>query len=200
MECLHFAAFKKRAYIGLFENVSNAEEVLSRIQQAAKAEGPEGDKERELINYAFIDAELITSLLHLNVALTQSLLAEAEGRLRTKTVHSEIIWNLNPTNNITEALRRFGISKNTKSVILVQAVEESIAVETVEIQSSMESLVKGTFVPIGRLSNYTDWARVRKVYKLNEDLAVKNEKNEAILRSNIDAIVTSTVATKLVQV
>jgi hypothetical protein len=39
-----------------------------------------------------------------------------------------------------------------------------------------------------------------QVYKLNEDVAIKNEKVEEALRSRIDAIVTSTVATKLVQV
>jgi len=200
MEYLHFAAFKKKVYIGLFENISNAEEVLHRIQQAARAEGPEGDKERALVNYAFIDAELITSLLHLNVALVQSLLAEAEGKLRTKTVHSEILWNLNPTNNITEALRRFGISKASKFLILVQVLDESAGTETGEVQSTMESFIKGPVVSLNRLSEHTDWTRVRKVYKLNEDVAIKNEKDEAILKFNIDAIVTSTVATKLVQV
>jgi hypothetical protein len=56
---LHCEGFNKKAYIGLFSNVANAEELLLRIQQAAKAEGPAGDKERTLINYAFIDAELV---------------------------------------------------------------------------------------------------------------------------------------------
>src|SRR5437879_3609846 len=42
----------------------------------------------------------ITSPLHLQTAIYQALLSESQGSLRTKTIHSEIIWALNPTNNV----------------------------------------------------------------------------------------------------
>jgi hypothetical protein len=59
MECLRFTAFGKAVYIGLFENVSNSQDLLDRIQRVAKLETPERDRERELVNYAFIDAGLV---------------------------------------------------------------------------------------------------------------------------------------------
>jgi len=200
MECLRFTSFKKIAYISLLRDVSNSGDLLGRIQQAAKLEGSDGDHERALVNYAFIDASLITSLLHLQVALLQSLVAEAQGKLRTKTIHSEIIWTLNPTNNITEALRRFGISKDTKTLILIQVLNETEKVDASRAESSMKDLVKGSLVPLAQISECTDWARVRKVYKVNEDAVIKGAADERTLRFHVDAIVTSMVATKTVQV
>lgn len=42
----------------------------------------------------------VTSPTHLQAALNLSLLADLENRLRTRTVHSEIIWMLNPTSSV----------------------------------------------------------------------------------------------------
>jgi len=199
MECFRYTDFRRIAFVGLFENISNSQDLLERIQRAAKLAGPEGDRERELVKFAFIDAALITSLTHLQVALAQSLLAEADGKLRTKTIHSEIIWTLNPTNNITEALRRFGVSNGTKALILVQVSEDTPNLDASQKELAMKELVQASPVPLTKISQHTDWARVRKIYKLNEDVAIKNINDRVSVHSKINDIVTSTVATKLVQ-
>ncbi|KAF8905834.1 kinase binding protein CGI-121-domain-containing protein [Gymnopilus junonius] len=99
----------------------------ARIIAASTAEGDFGEKEREAVNFAFVDARLITSRLHLETAIYQAILAESQTGLRTRTVHAEILYNLNPTHNvssflplktwkcllflqITEAIRRYGVS------------------------------------------------------------------------------------------
>ena len=69
-----------------------------------------------VVNFAFVNATLvsaagavffrllnsrqITSVLHLQTAVYQAILAACHGSLRTKTVHSEVLWALNPTNNV----------------------------------------------------------------------------------------------------
>ncbi|KAK7021208.1 kinase binding protein CGI-121-domain-containing protein [Favolaschia claudopus] len=72
------------------------------------AEGSDGERERDAVNFAFIEARLITSVNHLRTAIYHAVLAESQNNLRTKTVHSEIIWALNPSNNIAAAMRRPG--------------------------------------------------------------------------------------------
>ena len=42
----------------------------------------------------------ITSSAHLRAAVHHAALAGAQARLRTRTVHSEIVWALNATNNV----------------------------------------------------------------------------------------------------
>lgn len=44
----------------------------------------------------------VTSVLHIQTAIAQALLAAAQNTLRTKTVHSEVIWALNPSNNVSQ--------------------------------------------------------------------------------------------------
>lgn len=65
MERLHFTSFKKTIYIGLFEEVLNSQVLIERIQNAAKLEAPEGEHERERVNYAFIDARLVGTYIQL---------------------------------------------------------------------------------------------------------------------------------------
>lgn len=63
MESLHFPHLQvdySYAYIALFRNVSNSEKLKNRIVSASVAEGEFGDKEREAVNFTFIDARLVS--------------------------------------------------------------------------------------------------------------------------------------------
>jgi EKC/KEOPS complex subunit CGI121/TPRKB len=57
---LHFQADRYYAHIALFRNVSNSEKLKNRIVSASLAEGDLSDKEREAINFAFINARLVS--------------------------------------------------------------------------------------------------------------------------------------------
>ena len=62
-ESLHFPHFQadcSYAYIALFRNVSNSEKLKNRIVSASVTEGELGDAEREAVNFAFIDARLVS--------------------------------------------------------------------------------------------------------------------------------------------
>ena len=113
----HLPPALSTVYVALFTNVANASQLRARLVKAASMDGAEGDIEREAVNFAFIDARLvrsihtsprrinlslpeITSRLHLLTAVYHAILAQVQGALRTKTVHSEILWALNPSNNV----------------------------------------------------------------------------------------------------
>ncbi|KZS94064.1 CGI-121-domain-containing protein, partial [Sistotremastrum niveocremeum HHB9708] len=165
-------------HIALYQNVSNSEELLKRIIAASTLEGDEGDRERALLNYAFVDPTLVTSLTQLQTAVDHALLSSTQSNLRTKTVHSEIIYILNPTNNIMEALRRFGVSKSTRSLILIRVNERPPHLSIEELETAMNDLVNGEPVELDRLSAVTDWAAVRKMYKLNGDVVLAGVKGD----------------------
>ncbi|KAL5508606.1 hypothetical protein ACEPAH_6225 [Sanghuangporus vaninii] len=193
----HFPDRISSVHIALFTTVKNAAELRSRIVKATSMEGPEGEAERQALNFAFIEAKLVTSRLHLQTAVYQSMLADAQNALKTKTVHSEIIWSLNPTNNITEALRRFGVSDNSNSLLVVRVGQQ--AVPASEVESQMNSVVEGDLVPIETLSDVTDWDAVKKYYKLNGESAIAAlEKDRSKQNAVVDELVTSFVAMKSV--
>ncbi|KDN48042.1 hypothetical protein RSAG8_03058, partial [Rhizoctonia solani AG-8 WAC10335] len=192
-----------RVHIALFTNVQNAAELRSRLIKASTMEGEEGEKEREAVNFAFVDAAPITSLLHLQTAIQQATLASTDGALRTKTVHSEILWALNSSNNISESIKRFGVSDSSKSLFAVRISGPELSID--DVLASMKAAVQGEEVPPEALSEITDWPLVCKYYKVSNDPAVveltkgskgepKQFSNEA--KSTINEIVVSSVAMK----
>ncbi|KAH6879654.1 kinase binding protein CGI-121-domain-containing protein [Coprinopsis sp. MPI-PUGE-AT-0042] len=191
----HLPQSHSLAQFALFRNVENTAELRKRIINAATLTGAEGDQEREAVNFAFIDARLITSKLHLQTAIHQAILAYTQNALRTKYVHSEILFYLNPTNNITEAIRRYGISDTSTSMIVVRVGDASLPPSNV--RELMKDVVIGDIVPFDELKDVTDWASVKKYHKLNSEPAIKNLKGNAE-HSTVDKIVTSTVAMKSV--
>ncbi|KAF9453144.1 CGI-121-domain-containing protein [Macrolepiota fuliginosa MF-IS2] len=193
----HLAPERATTHVALFRNVTNAAALRKRIIGASTMSGEAGELEREEINYAFIEARLITSWLHLQTAVYQAILAETQNALRTKTVHSEVLWNLNPTNNITEAIRRYGISDTTTSLLVVRIDAGTIPANDMELK--MKKVVNGEIVPFSQIKDITDWSTIKKYHKLVDELAIKNARGDAVKECvAVDNIVTSTVAMKSV--
>ncbi|KAJ3879586.1 kinase binding protein CGI-121-domain-containing protein [Lentinula edodes] len=185
------------AHAILFYPVSNPDKIKQRIIDAAKSKGHEADEEREAVNFSFIDASLITSRLHLETAINQAILAESQGLLRTKTVHSEILFALNPTNNITEAIRRYGVSDTTKALLVVQIMNSSATTASVsDVEIKMKKVVNGTIVSFDELARLTDWNTVEKYHKLGNEVKEKQDATQA--RAFIDNVAVSSVAMKSV--
>ncbi len=69
MESFSYPQFPRdvsTVYIALFDRVSNAAEIRSRLVKAVSMTGPEGEHEREIMNFAFIDARLVSIILFLH--------------------------------------------------------------------------------------------------------------------------------------
>jgi EKC/KEOPS complex subunit CGI121/TPRKB len=56
----HFNQAHSQVFITLFRNVSNAAEIKGRIVAASIAEGESGERQRETVNFAFLDARLVS--------------------------------------------------------------------------------------------------------------------------------------------
>ncbi|KAJ3756524.1 kinase binding protein CGI-121-domain-containing protein [Lentinula raphanica] len=182
------------AYALLFSPVNDPGQIKKRIIDAARATGSEGEEEREAVNFSFIDASLITSRLHLETAIHQAIIAESQGSLRTKTVHSEILFGLNPTNNITEAIRRYGVSETSKALLVVRITDSSNPISNLE--TKMKEVVSGIAVPFEELSKVTDWEKIKKYHKLPNEVTEKADVARA--RALIDNVAVSSVAMKSV--
>lgn len=50
-------------YTARFKHVKNAGAIRGRIVKAATMDGPEGEKERDAVNFAFINAKLVGALV-----------------------------------------------------------------------------------------------------------------------------------------
>ncbi|POY74106.1 hypothetical protein BMF94_2918 [Rhodotorula taiwanensis] len=208
MESYPLSYAEATVHLCLFE-VSNAAELRSRLVTASQLpDDDRGDEERAAVDFAFIDAKMITSRLHALTAVQQALLARSDGTLKTKTIHSEVLWMLEPGSNISDSLKHFGLSASTRHLLLVHigsanggdAAQERSAAEGV--WRRMEAIVEGKAISLEQLGRLpdggTDEKGIRKTYKLNQDAVFKNlplGTPEAL--EVLDRLTTSTVALKV---
>jgi EKC/KEOPS complex subunit CGI121/TPRKB len=74
----------------LFQNVQNAAFLRRQLL--------EGNVEFE---YAFLDASVLLSMKHVLAACFRAVNDMLNGRLRSRNVHSEIVFSLSPNNNVS---------------------------------------------------------------------------------------------------
>ena len=75
--------------IALFKNVKNASFLRQQLL--------EGNSE---YGYAFLDASVLLSRHHVFAACFRAINDSVHGRLKSKNVHSEIVFALSPNNNV----------------------------------------------------------------------------------------------------
>ncbi|XP_022836166.1 EKC/KEOPS complex subunit Tprkb-like [Spodoptera litura] len=134
--------------IYLFENVRNAEVIRNNIIQG-------------VWKCSAIKPELIIDPFQVAVAANKAVLSEKHNTMVTRTVFSEILYNLSITKNITQSLTRFGIEKDT-NLLLCFLVTESLDTST-EILSQIE----GECTSISDLKKFTSMKNLNNQYKLN---------------------------------
>ncbi|XP_030005226.1 EKC/KEOPS complex subunit TPRKB [Sphaeramia orbicularis] len=133
----------------LFKDVKNAAE----LRQSA-VEGK--------INGALINPTMLVGPFQVLVAANKAVHLQKTGKMKTRSLYSEIIFNLSPNNNISEAFKRFGISDGDDSVmvVLVHNQDES------QLLSDVTNKVNGRQVPVEDVSSLSDAAKIKKLYKV----------------------------------
>ena len=181
-----------------FEGVRNGGELRDALIRASKADD---DAERRRVDFAFVDARLVQSRQQLMTAIVQAIVGamrrdpkrpDAEVGLKTPSIHSDLLWTLHSNNNIAEALRRFGVSSTTSTLILVRVAPPLDAGELVQ---HMSQLVDGTLQTHGLSlpSPALAWNELGQTYKIQDTPAFQHQDT-----SQVDALICSMVASKYV--
>lgn len=132
----------------LFTNLRNPQEIRENIKKGT-------------VNFAAIKPELIYDAFQVVVAANKAVCSE---KLTTKSVHSEILFNLSFSKNITQSFQKFGLEENAKNVLIGMVVKDN------EIEEAKKQLeyVQGDIVDLSRLHDFCNVESVKKAYKLTE--------------------------------
>lgn len=143
-----------KLYVTCYIDVENAAYLRQQLLSA-----------NQEFNYAFLDVSSILSRRHVLAACFRALNDQMHDRLKSNNVQSEIVFCLNPNNNIGEAFRRFGIQDNSRDLVVVKAGE---GLDRSIIEHHLAGAVQGTRVDFTDewLRNGCDLDKVRKTYKI----------------------------------
>ncbi|KAI9037771.1 EKC/KEOPS complex subunit CGI121/TPRKB [Aspergillus affinis] len=117
--------------------------------------------------YAFIDASMVLSKTHALSAVFRAVNDYLNDRLKSRNVHSETVFALNPTTNIADSFRKFGITDATKDLLVIKvSVNPSFTHDTVA--AHLSQYIEGSMVPFNdeTLSQVADVPKIKKAYKL----------------------------------
>ncbi|KAJ8916101.1 hypothetical protein NQ315_004467 [Exocentrus adspersus] len=126
-----------------------------------------------------IKPSLIYDPFQIAVAANKAL---ASAKLITKTIFSEILFNLSVSKHITRSLQTFGIDDNDENILVV-----TISQNGEDNSESVYSQIDGEEVELSQLKNLSDLDNIKNVYKISE--------KESLTIPLIDSIV-SRIATK----
>ncbi|XP_022049574.1 EKC/KEOPS complex subunit TPRKB [Acanthochromis polyacanthus] len=114
------------------------------------------------ISGALINPTMLVDPFQVLVAANKAVHLQTIGKMKTRSLYSEIIFNLSPTNNISEAFKRFGISDGDESVMVVVVHKK----DEVQLLSDITARVDGRQVPVEDVSSLSDPAKIKKLYKI----------------------------------
>mmetsp|Transcript_19018 Transcript_19018/g.57475 ORF Transcript_19018/g.57475 Transcript_19018/m.57475 type:complete len:176 (+) Transcript_19018:122-649(+) len=137
--------------VTLFRDVQNSKELQERVVAGTLP-----------ADCSVINAVLIPDLFLLRVAAEIALQAQQRGKLKTRSLHAELVHNLSGSRHITESLRRFGISEQVSHVLIARFDA------TAEQMSAVGDAVKGTSAPVAELSSLADAPLIQKYHKIGE--------------------------------
>ncbi|XP_062862929.1 EKC/KEOPS complex subunit TPRKB [Trichomycterus rosablanca] len=117
------------------------------------------------IQGALINPCMVVDPFQTLLAANKAVHVQKIGKMKTRSLYSEIIYNLSPTNNISEAFKRFGISDSDSAVLIVLVHNKEKAFSKDEVQSKVD----GQQLPADQISTLTDTAKIKKLYKITPE-------------------------------
>ena len=159
-------------YVACYTNVENAAYLRQQLLAG-----------NQTYNYAFVDASTILSRRHLLTACFRACNDYMHDRLKSNNVQSEVVFCLSSNNNIGDAFRRFGISDESRDIVVVKIGDSAagVAGQSVSrnsIETHLNEAVHGALATFDDawLETVCSLEKVRKNYKIAKPQIVKSTK------------------------
>lgn len=130
-----------------------------------------------------LKARLVLAPLQLAVAANRAAVAHARGALVTRSVYSELLYNLSLSKNISQSLSKFGVEDDEDIVVCYLSTEEEGANDEVH----RELAQGGEPRPLDELAEVADLPAIKAAYKIDQ---LKLDSHNRLLDIIVSRIVT----------
>ncbi|KAL1452751.1 hypothetical protein WDU94_006951 [Cyamophila willieti] len=111
-----------------------------------------------------IKPSLIIDPWIVSVAANKALESELSQTMTTKSIYTEILYNLSSSKNISESLKQFGVHDSDHEVLAVIVTKD----QSGEDVNNIVKQIDGSIVPFEKLKDFCDEKLVCKVHSINE--------------------------------
>ncbi|CAK9826511.1 EKC/KEOPS complex subunit TPRKB [Anthophora retusa] len=152
----------------LFKDVQNSDEIRKKILNGE-------------LCCSIIKADLVVDPLQLIVAANKAVISAKMNQLTTKSLYTEVLFNLSMSKNIMRTLIEFGINDNDKNILVVLIYKNNEEKESV--LKILTDTIKAERISVSRLSEFTDFERIKRFYKIEKDeLNISSLTNSVVSR------------------
>ncbi|KAE8740727.1 hypothetical protein FOCC_FOCC013748 [Frankliniella occidentalis] len=159
--------------MALLRDVKNAKDLKEKVMSGA-------------LKCAIMKPSLIVDPFQVIVAANKAAVSYINNKMVTKSMYTELLFNLSISKNITQSLVKFGIHESDDDVFIA-TIHKKNESGILEILSE----ISGELVPLVELKNLFDSSLICKSYKLSEF----EKNNSLILDSIVSRIATSDFVT-----
>lgn len=148
---------EQRVLITLFTNVKNSASIKNELI-----------KGNSKYDYSFINASLILTLEQLFASVHKTILDSVGGRMKSKSINSELILNLSPFTGISDSFKKIGLTEKTENLILVKFLSSDDDISS--LMTDLQDIIEGDLQSLDdeSLIALTDFKNVKKIFKLNQ--------------------------------
>nr|XP_061809126.1 EKC/KEOPS complex subunit TPRKB-like isoform X1 [Nerophis lumbriciformis] len=143
----------------LFPELNVTQILFKEVQNAAELRKNAIDGK---IQGALINPTMLVSPFQMLVAANKAVHLQKTNKMKTRSLFSEIIFNLSPTNNISEAFKRFGISDGDDSVLVVLIHDKDESPLVTDIATKVDGLQ----IPVDEMCSLSNFEKIKKLYKV----------------------------------
>ncbi|XP_071450688.1 EKC/KEOPS complex subunit TPRKB-like [Hetaerina americana] len=160
------------AQLALFRRVRNAKQLKEMVVAGE-------------LKCCMIKPSLILDPFQVAVAAHKAVLNENDQRMTTRSVFTEVIYNLSVSKNISQSLNKFGISDDDENVLVV-AIQRGDDGSICDILPS----VAGELCSMEDLTSVRELPSIKKVYNVRDE--------ELSISSMLDSVVSRIAAKEFV--
>ena len=136
----------------LFDEVTN----ISTLRQKVM---------KKEIDCALINVDYVTGVFPVLLACNKAVYAKTNKSMKTRSLHTEVLYNLSPSNSITDSLKTFGAADSQKAVICLCLRKEE---EGETGAQAIFNMVEGTAKALSCLESFVNVEKCKNIYKITD--------------------------------